>query len=68
MVMLSAFCWGIVGFFVAVGFMIALSATENAGVFWQVFALNFFLGLVQAWFLMDFIKMALQFRTGTSLL
>jgi len=63
-VIFYAFFCAMVSFACSLGFIVAVSNEEGTEVFWQVFSLNFVLGLIQAWFLMDLIKMALQFRTA----
>ena len=64
MVLATAICSALSGLAVAIWWMIALSQEDNAAVFLQIFAFNFSFGLIQAWFLLDFIKYGLQFRSG----
>ena len=63
-VLFSVFMWAIFGFIGAVIFMVLSAKEENTDTFWEVFAFNFVLGLIQAWFLIDLIKMGCQFRAS----
>mmetsp|Transcript_26239 Transcript_26239/g.42887 ORF Transcript_26239/g.42887 Transcript_26239/m.42887 type:complete len:497 (+) Transcript_26239:24-1514(+) len=56
--------WGVLGFGIGLVFVISTSLQDDKGVFWSLFVINFFVGLIQAWLLIDLIKMALQFRSA----
>jgi len=57
------FTSAILALFWAIIMIIGISAVfDNAGPFWGLFAFQFFLGLLQGWFLMDIITMGLEFR------
>eukprot|EP00484_Ammonia_sp_Unknown_P000014 CAMPEP_0197021072 /NCGR_PEP_ID=MMETSP1384-20130603/1958_1 /TAXON_ID=29189 /ORGANISM="Ammonia sp." /LENGTH=489 /DNA_ID=CAMNT_0042448823 /DNA_START=28 /DNA_END=1497 /DNA_ORIENTATION=+ len=64
LILVLSLFWGFVGFSISISFMLATALQGGEGPFWSVFALNFIVGLIQAWFLIDLIKMGLQFRTG----
>jgi len=63
MVIAQTLCWAVIGFGGAMAFMGLVSFSDGTEVFWAVFFINYVLGLMQAWFLVDLVSMAMQFRT-----
>ena len=57
----QALCWSVIGFGTAITFMGYVSFDEGTEVFWSVFSINYVLGLMQGWFLIDILKMAMNF-------
>ena len=59
--LMHTLCCGIAGFICSMVFIVLLAVEDDTEAFWAVFIINFGLGLVQSWFLMDLLKMILQF-------
>ena len=62
-VLCATLSWAIIAFIITIIIIILLSSKDGTSIFWQIFALNFIIGLIQAWFLIDLIKMLIAFRT-----